>query len=59
MTSWNEIEKMNSEELAAENKKLVRRLITRNIVIPVLTAVVAHVAANILVKKLDDSDTED
>ena len=57
MKSWNEIQKMNKEELAAENKKLVRRLVLTKVVLPVVAMTVVHYG----LKYLDRTDpiTED
>ena len=59
MLSWNDIQKMNKEELAAENKKLMRRLVLTKIVVPIAVTAVVHYGLNYLVNKMDDAPVED
>ena len=58
MLSINEINEMTDEEVKAANKKLVRKLITRKVVMPLLITVAVSVAANILDKKLNGNEDE-
>lgn len=59
MKSWNDIQKMNKEELAAENSRLVKKLVWTKIVLPIAVMTVVHVGVNYLVNKMEDAPTED
>lgn len=59
MKSWNEIQKMNKEELAKENNRLAKKLILHKIVIPIAAAVVVHFGVNYLLNKMEDAPVED
>lgn len=58
MKSWNEIKQMNQEEIAAENKKLMKRLVLTKIVAPIAITAVVHFGLNYLCKKLDDTNED-
>lgn len=58
MYSWNQIQKMNKEELATENNRLAKKLIMHKIVIPLAAAAVVHVGLNYLFNKLDDTNED-
>lgn len=53
MPSWNDIQKMNKEQLAAENEKLVKKLVLTQFVIPIAITAVIHFGVKYLVKKLE------
>lgn len=59
MKSWNEIQKMNKEELAKENNRLAKKLIMHKIVIPIVAMTVVHYGVNYLLNKLEDAPTSD
>lgn len=52
MYSWKEIQAMNDAEIAAANKKLMKRLVLTRIIVPIA----ATAAAIILMNRLDKSD---
>ena len=59
MKSWNEIQKMNKEELAKENNRLAKKLIMHKSVIPIVAMTVVHYGGNYLLNKLEDAPTSD
>lgn len=59
MKSWNEIQKMNKEELAKENNRLAKKLIMYKIVLPIAASVAVHYGVNYLLNKLPDATPED
>lgn len=52
MYSWNEIQAMNDVEIAAANKKLMKRLMLTRIILPIA----ATAAAIIVMRKLEKSN---
>lgn len=53
MHSWNEIQAMSSEQVAEENKKLVKRLVLTKFVAPIVVAAVVHYGLAYLTKKTE------
>ncbi|ATN93678.1 hypothetical protein SEA_SCAP1_29 [Streptomyces phage Scap1] len=58
MKSWNEIQAMTKEEVAQENRRLVKRLVLTKIVAPIAITAVVHYGVNYLVNRLDNSDND-
>jgi hypothetical protein len=59
MPSWNEIQQMKKEELAAENERLAKKLIMHKIVIPIVVMTAVHFGVKYLLSKLPDAPLED
>jgi len=58
MLTFDEINKMTDEEVAAMNKKLQKQVVKR-IAITVGVSIALHFGANLLIKKLDKNSEED
>lgn len=57
MKSWNEIQKMNKEQLAAENSRLVKKLVLTKIVLPIVVTTAVHYGLKYLFK--DENTTNE
>lgn len=53
MPTMEQIQKMTPEELAALNKKLLKRIVVTRIVVPMAIITAVHLAARAWEKKLD------
>jgi multisubunit Na+/H+ antiporter MnhC subunit len=56
MPSFEEIQQMSDEQVAAANKKLVRKLVLTKIVLPVAVTAAVIVVAKIVDKKLGSTE---
>jgi hypothetical protein len=54
MFTWNKIQTMTDEEIAAANKMLGRQLV-KQIAITAAVTIAVHVAADLIVKKINNS----
>lgn len=59
MLTFDEIKNMTDQEVAEANKKLMKRMVLTRIVAPIALTVAFHYGLNFLVKKIENSDTED
>jgi multisubunit Na+/H+ antiporter MnhC subunit len=58
MKSWNEIQKMNKEQLAAENSRLVKKLVLTKIVLPIAVTAAVYYGLKYLFNE-EDTVNED
>ncbi len=58
MPSWNEIKNMSDEQVTAENKKLMKRLVLTKIVAPIVIGVTVHYAVDYIINRIDSKTTE-